>query len=285
MLMEPAQTHFDLKWTLFKVACRVHPFFWLTGVLLAFGMRKAELILLYILCVFVSILVHEYGHALTARRYGARQIRIVLYGLGGLAITEARLTRRQRVYMLLWGPGAGFVLAGATVVFAILMYGLDDTLLAARTSVGLGGSTDEILDTVARMGRIPFIAFGFMVSINLIWGLLNLLPIFPLDGGQLTREWYTMKRGEKGIYDSLRFSMWFCIVLAGLYFVFALYERIGYGERDPNLLPPVFFGFMAYVNYSLSTPRFLDAQQEQHRENNAPRQPWEQDADWWKGDG
>ncbi|MCK6474844.1 MAG: site-2 protease family protein [Planctomycetes bacterium] len=283
MLMEPAQTRFDLKWTLFKVACRVHPFFWLTGVMLAFGMRKAELILIYILCVFVSILVHEYGHALTARRYGARQVRIVLYGLGGLAISEARLTRRQRVFMTLWGPGAGFVLAVATVAFAGLVYGVDDTLLAARTSVGLSGSTNEILDAVARMGRIPFVALGFMFSINLIWGLLNLLPIYPLDGGQLAREWFTMKRGEKGIYDSLRFSMWFCGVLAVFFFVFALYERFGYGERDPNLIPPVFFGFMAYVNYSLSTPRFLEAQQDQHRENNTPRQPWEQDADWWKG--
>lgn len=283
MLMEPAQTRFDLKWTLFKVACRVHPFFWLVTMGLGLRAGGADLTLLWVVCVFFSILVHEYGHALTSRFYGTRQVRIVLYMLGGLAISDARLTRRQRVFMLLWGPGAGFVLAGLVFLLYFGLFGLRDTVSVSLMSLGFGVSHDAGAAAVRNMDLYPLMTLHFLMRINLIWGLVNLLPIYPLDGGQLAREWFTMKRGERGIYDSLRFAMWFSAVLAGLYFAFAVYQRMAYGARDPDMSPPIFFGIMAYVNYSLSTPRFLEAQQDQHREHNAPRQPWERDADWWKG--
>jgi len=119
---------------------------------------------LMVLAVFGCVLLHEYGHALAARRYGIRTIDITLYPIGGVA----RLERMPRA------PGAELViaLAGPAVNFAIV------ALLAI---LGLFSLEALHLD----LGATSFLTE--LGVVNLILGVFNLVPAFPMDGGRVLR--------------------------------------------------------------------------------------------------
>ena len=89
MLGLAAPTAYDLRFRLLGVPVRIHPLFWLVACLLGGpwleGRWGAGYLLLWVACVFVSILVHELGHVLAGRAFGARG-HILLYSFGGLAI-------------------------------------------------------------------------------------------------------------------------------------------------------------------------------------------------------
>jgi len=105
--------------------------------------------------VFASILVHELGHALAARLFGAGAA-IRLYGLGGLTYHSGLPTARRRILVTLAGPGAGFLLG----------------LLALGPYLLLP----------------PSFAVRALLLTNVFWGAVNLLPVPPLDGGHVLEE-------------------------------------------------------------------------------------------------
>ena len=110
------RTRFDLNFRVGDIPVRVHPFFWLSTVLLGLdpklpGIDKLTYLLVWAAVLFVSILVHELGHVLMGRTFGARG-HILLTGFCGLAIGSSELPERwQRNAVFLAGPGAGFLLA------------------------------------------------------------------------------------------------------------------------------------------------------------------------------
>jgi Zn-dependent protease len=128
------------------------------------GGSEAVRSLLFILSLFGSVILHEFGHALTARRFGIETADITLYPIGGVA----RLRRLPRA------PGAELLitLAGPAVNFAIV------AVLAGLASVGL-----------IELGPF-FPERGFLaelVVMNLVLGIFNLIPAFPMDGGRILR--------------------------------------------------------------------------------------------------
>jgi Zn-dependent protease len=114
-----------------------------------------------ILAVFGCVVLHEFGHALMARRFGIRTRDITLYPIGGVA----RLERMPRA------PGAELLiaLAGPAVNFAIA---------AALAPVVVLGSGE--LGTLA-------LVLEQLLLVNLVLGLFNLIPAFPMDGGRVLR--------------------------------------------------------------------------------------------------
>ncbi|HYH69138.1 MAG TPA: site-2 protease family protein, partial [Urbifossiella sp.] len=116
LFAEPERTAYDLNFRLFRFPVRVHPWFWL--VTLIFGSNRFHpdhpgFILAWIAVVFVSILVHELGHALAFRAFGVGS-HVVLHSFGGLAVPWDNLRGRgQRIVVALAGPAAGFLLAAA----------------------------------------------------------------------------------------------------------------------------------------------------------------------------
>src|SRR3954453_23886112 len=87
ILGEPPPSQGDLHFRLFGFPVRVHPFFWIATVFLGMGgSEKADPLdtLVWVAVVFVSILVHEMGHAIVQTYFGGHP-RITLYGFGGLA--------------------------------------------------------------------------------------------------------------------------------------------------------------------------------------------------------
>jgi len=146
--------HFDLL----GFSVRVQPgFMILAGIILIFGLQAQTpmlLILAYTVVIFVSVLIHELGHALVTRRFGIPVGDIVIHGLGG-HVTHGRATPGQQVLISVAGPLAGMGLGA-------LCLGI---LLISRNEL-----TTQIM---------VYAAF-----VNAFWSLFNLLPLYPMDGGQ-----------------------------------------------------------------------------------------------------
>src|SRR5262245_9125229 len=120
-----SETPYDLRFRFLGVPVRIHPIFWLATVVLGWQPHRLPAVLLWVACVFVSILVHEYGHALMAKWFDCSPS-IVLWGLGGLCYSEGeRQTPGQRLAVVLAGPGAGFVLCGLVMLVFFALVGIN----------------------------------------------------------------------------------------------------------------------------------------------------------------
>jgi Zn-dependent protease len=212
MLGNSAPTPYDLRFSLLGIPVRVHPLFWLFSALMGWDADDPNLTLLWIACVFVSILVHEFGHALTARFFGWPP-EVVLYSFGGYASFYPTFghTRSRSVLILLAGPGAGFVLFG--VIWCVTQLLLLQQVL-----------TDDprfLIDDETVPTRLRYLSFVLvqMEFINLWWGLVNLLPVFPLDGGQIARALITGMRPRDGLEMSLKLSVGIGGAVAAYFFM------------------------------------------------------------------
>jgi stage IV sporulation protein FB len=163
---------FDLCFSLFGIPVRVTPMFWLGSVALGWGAMDSgpPFLLMWVMVCFVSILVHEMGHALVARWLGCQVIEAALYLLGGVAVYQPgrNHTQGKSILIALAGPGAGFILWG-------LMYFV---FIGPIVRFSFAKLDPEVFDLVL---------FGIdqWLYVNLVWGLVNLLPVLPLDGGRV----------------------------------------------------------------------------------------------------
>ncbi|MFM8273839.1 MAG: site-2 protease family protein [Gemmata sp.] len=242
MLADPGRTPYDLRFRVLGFPVRVHPLFWLFTVLFngdqllrpPFGV---EFLLAWVAVVFVSILVHELGHALLFRRYGAGSY-VVLYAFGGLAIPTRPISGRgRRIMVALAGPGAGFVLCG-------LVYG-------SNLALGWGEIQNGLL--------VRFV-YHQLVFVNLSWGLLNLLPVYPLDGGQVSRELCGMRLGGRGLRASLKISFGTALAAVAYSLFFALdmsemgadlTRHLPYWVPRGTVYTAILFGLLAYTSYQM----------------------------------
>jgi Zn-dependent protease len=249
LIGEPPPSPADIHFRLLGFPIRVHPFFWLVTIFLGVGTGREKVdpvdLLIWVAVVFVSIVVHELGHAVTQRRYGGHPW-ITLYSFGGLAsCDDCDRSIRSQVIISFAGPLAGFLFAIA-VLLVIRLTGHD---------VGIGG-----LSQVMHVGQskpifpVPVVGSFFvyfepytsillnsiiwqLIYVNVIWGLVNLLPVYPLDGGRISRELFTHYNPYSGIARSLLLSFVVAVVLAGY---FALHER---------WYTCLMFGYFAFANY------------------------------------
>jgi len=196
-------TPLELRFRVGGIPVRVEPWFWLTGLVLGGTLSGARLPL-WMVVMFVSILVHELGHAVAARAFGARA-HIRLYSFGGLTYPDRRLPRWRNIAMTLAGPFAGFALAGIVYV-ATPFLPLQQPLLL-------------------------WTAQQFLI-LNIYWGLMNLLPVPPLDGGHVALGLLGPKRTE--IAHGLG------LVTAALVALVAL--------RSGQVYLALMFGFLAFQN-------------------------------------
>ena len=231
MLGAPNPTPYDLRFSLLGIPVRVHPFFWLISALLGFTPNHPEFMLIWIGVVFISILVHEMGHALTMRYFGHNPS-VILYAGGGLATYQSydspwssfgssfnnrRESPWTHIIISAAGPAAGFLLAGIVILY-LNVGGIAGDLYGIPLSLGTKTLTGPLAVFVHSM-----------LWVNILWGMVNLLPIYPLDGGQIAREIAKMFSP----YDGLRMSLWISLVTAA-----------GVGLLGFQLVGSMFIGIM-----------------------------------------
>jgi membrane-associated protease RseP (regulator of RpoE activity) len=239
-MLGASETPYDLRFRLFDIPVRVHPVFWLISAALGWHNNNLPLVAAWVGCVFVSILVHEYGHGLTAKAFGASPS-IVLWGLGGLCYSQTeRQTAGQRLAVVLMGPGAGFILCAVVMIGMSLIFGVSprEHLDTVAELLRIGPGSDTLRDTLTS----PMVrdVYRFLVWINLMWGLVNLMPIWPLDGGRVSEillSWYDRSRG-------LRWSHVLSLLVSGVLAVVAI-------TLTQDLFLTIFFGYFAMVNFQV----------------------------------
>jgi Zn-dependent protease len=225
-------TPLDLRFRLFRFPVTVSPWFWLTAVFLGWGIMQRlgpVFLLLWVACVFVSILAHELGHGLVYRLYRVESS-LALIAFGGLAIPDGGVSRWRQIAVSLAGPGIQLVIVG-------LLY-------VSHLSTGWAATNDY---TAA--------AYLFLSGINLWWAMFNLLPVWPLDGGRVSREVWHMLRVRRPDVTTYGISL----LTAGTLTAFCVMLNLGYNPGPwldwipfkLNWLGTLFMAMFAYQSYLL----------------------------------
>ncbi len=273
--LAPAPTAFDLQWRLAGIHFRVHPSFWLINLLFGYfyvpNLRGGQQHLfaylgLWVLCAFVSILVHELGHVLAGRAFGASS-NILLYSMGGLAVGDfGRLARWQRVVVFAAGPAIGLLL------FAFIEYALPALLNAYDPMLMVNRWYAVVAKPIGlfREGQ-ELEAPGILIIQNLVWNVFNLIPIIPLDGGRIMQEVVSGLLPRQGP----RLAYGFSFLIAGAVAVYSVIKlmrpNVPYPPLDP-LFSAIMFGMMALSSYSAM--RALEVQSRPRRYGDYEERDW-----------
>jgi Zn-dependent protease len=176
----PQSTAGEWRFRLFGVQVGVKFWFWISTLILC-GASDTSGVVIWVLACLACVLIHEFGHVLAFRVFG-EQADIVLYGWGGLTIPwhSVRGTGR-RLGTALAGPAAGFSAAAlsagvATIAGLPVHLGWRLVLPVLQVDAPVAG----------RLATTPqlHVLLSDLMWINLAWALINLLPVYPLDGSQ-----------------------------------------------------------------------------------------------------
>ena len=243
LLGEPARTDWDWNFQLLGIRIRIHPLFWAIAALLGLQLVKQDfvLLLLWISAVFISVVVHELGHALCFRYYRINS-HIVLYHFGGLAIPDSyqvagygsQLKPGQQLAISAAGPAAQLALA-LIVILIVRLAGYSDGFISKLLPAAAEWTSDPgVLVPSRELGR--FIVYFLYVSI--FWAILNLMPVYPLDGGQIARELFLLGGSRQAIPHSLILSI---VVAVGIAF---------WGFQRQESFMGIMFLMLAYSSYT-----------------------------------
>jgi len=254
-------TPYDLRFRLLDIPVRVHPSFWFVAALLGWNDDNLGLVALWIVCMLVSIVVHEYGHGLTTK-YFRGSPSILLYAMGGLCQSEGQRTKPQRLAVILAGPGAGFLLLIVTLAAATLLLGITPSEHVAII-LGVFGFQVDPMTMASGLQKFQslyaFYVYFFLVQINLLWTIFNLLPIWPLDGGQAAQTVLDMADPRNGARRAHILSL----VTAGVLAVMV-------ASWSRNFFLVLFLGYFAFINFQIL--------QAMHQ----TRSLGARDDDWWQ---
>lgn len=165
------------RFNLFGIQINVEPWFWLTMAFVGGGRNVSNKegvlnLILFVLAGFISILIHELGHALTIKKYGL-PTQVTLSFFGGYATHPAGiLTRKQSFIVTAAGPGV-------QLVFGLIVLAVALTMTFPSENIAY------------------FV--NVLCGISLFWAIFNCLPIYPMDGGQMLASVLGPRRA-KGVH-------------------------------------------------------------------------------------
>lgn len=216
---EVAPTDYDLRFRCFGFPVRVHPMFWLTSAILIWNVSdRLDHKLVGVLAVFISILTHELGHAFAIRHYGGRS-EIVLQFFGGYATCNVNPSRMGNIVIAAAGPAAGLLLWGVL------------RLLIRQFPQQLATANEYVL-------TLLFV----LLWANWSWSLLNLIPVWPLDGGRIAH----LVIGRFRAFDSWELALKLSIVVCGGMVAWCAFEYVQRGDTDH--LQMIMFATLLFQN-------------------------------------
>jgi Zn-dependent protease len=180
---------------------------WLMPVVLAWGLLEFgwKLGTALFVVMFVSVLLHEIGHILAARATEGSGDEILMWPLGGLAFVEVTSPRSQRLT------------AAAGPLVNLLMCGLflHAVLVSDSISLALALNPLEVPFSKDGFGANPVLDVQVLTFwFNWLCLVVNLIPAFPLDGGQILRSWLTARMGTgMGTEMAIRLAYFFAFLI------------------------------------------------------------------------
>ena len=249
------------KFRLFGVPVAVLPSFWFLCVAFSPFLSRIDPetpwvwgLLGWTAATTLAFLLHELGHALAAKRLWGAQPEIAL-GIGTLPnggsvfggvtswrpVYSKKPTNWEQALVSFAGSGAGFLGVAALLAVAFLC-GCDFTVgIAAGTPIPIIFPTEWAVGVDSGEPLAAFLGyfvFGF-IWICVFWGAVNLVPVYPLDGGQIATALGTRLSPKNGVRNALILSV---VCAAGLaYFFFS----------RGSVFAAFFFAYLTYQNYAI----------------------------------
>lgn len=230
-----------LEFKLFNIPVRVKPWFWVIGFVLGGGFQidgrnSLMSVLLWMLALFISILIHEFGHALTSRKLTKVNPSVKLWGMGGLAYPNTNLSRKESFWVTWAGPLAGLAFFGLVTLVCCLVYGFSvGSNLVSYMAYPRPNITPDTIEVYLGMHWVTRDLLKALVFINFWWSLVNLLPVYPLDGGQI---YAALESSQRKVYlvgtvtgvivaiaGWMLFKHWWVALLFG-YLAYQNYQRL-----------------------------------------------------------
>lgn len=246
-----------INFKLFDVPITVLPTFWILAILFSPFLSGNEGpwifgALGWCAAFFASVLMHELGHAFVAKRFCATQPKISL-GIGrtpdgtavfgGVTVWKPNYvapTNRQRATVAVTGPLLELGGAAALLIVALL-FGCSVKLHFALGIVPILFPVEWLMgiqSTAPLAQFFSYFVYGF-VTMGVFWAFINLVPIYPMDGGHVAASLLSDKYGYNGLRMACRLSIATAILL-GLAFLLS-----------QSALSAFFFFYLAYQNYKM----------------------------------
>ncbi len=209
-----------------KIPITIHPLFWLLALFIGW-MSSFSLggTLLAVVVIVISVLCHEFGHALTAVAFG-QKTRIELAVFGGFTYRQGRkLKLWEEFLVVLNGPLSGLIIAA--IAFLLLHYA-----------------------HVQLPPLVFMLKFAFLV--NVFWTIVNLVPVLPLDGGHLLSILLESIFGFRGVKMAIVIGVLVSVAITVFFFV------KGYFLAGALFLILTFESFRALRYYRLLTDKDRD---------------------------
>lgn len=175
--------------------------------------RGIQYALIWAPILFISVLVHELAHAAAIGLFGYGHSRIILGGMGGVTFNDRRARPWHDMLISLAGPISSFALA-------LLMYWLYHNVTVVQT--------DKMLKVLVPQ----------LVVANVFWGIFNLVPVPPLDGGQAVRSFLRMFLEE---VPAFVIAVWIAIVVGVAVVIWAITKS--------QYFAALFVGWFVWQNY------------------------------------
>lgn len=232
-----------IEFTLFGIPIRILPWHWvgLAFISGAFGISSSSeliMVLMFMVAAFLSILTHELAHALVGRRVGGGTAAITMEMFGGLtSYYGTRFTKWGTVASVAAGPGINIATLLVCCIICFFIAG-GNTFYTFRLALGLIVSPYSTFHFVSENFLItnetarPVFFMGSLMWTCFWWSLLNLLPIYPMDGGLILEQFL---KSQKRLHIV---GMVSAIIIAVLGFLFF-----------KSILLLVFMSMFAYMNY------------------------------------
>lgn len=174
-----------VRFKLFGAWVSIHPSIWAVLALMGYMLTGGEFgwlgVALFVVAGFLSLLAHEMGHAVVGRWFGGGSPAVNLAWLGGSCVNaDARLSRFARVLMTVAGPMASLLLALPVYLLLVHAGGSAGSGAGMLASLLFGSIPTELQEMYPPM---VILFFACLVQVGVWWSVLNLLPIYPLDGG------------------------------------------------------------------------------------------------------